>query len=148
MRPFILHCFSRSSSLIGERKGEKSLKKHQWIVTAYSYLLHPLMSKCMCTWLHHPLKLLISTVSLPCTDSSQPWWFHVETYICMFLGCDLPIQLLLKWLSSTYNNRLADRFYNIRFTLPTIQTMQHFMLEQIDLVIFLPVIYQYSSFIL
>ena len=29
--------------------------------------------------------------------------------ICMFLGCDLPMQLLLKLLSSTYKARLVDR---------------------------------------
>ena len=52
---------------------------------------------CMCTCLHHPLKLLTSAVFLLCTDSSQPGWFHVETYmlICMFLGCDLLMQMLL-----------------------------------------------------
>ena len=33
--------------------------------------------------------------------------------ICMFLGCNLPIQLLLKSLSSTYNDRLIDHFYHV-----------------------------------
>ena len=34
-------------------------------------------------------------VFIICTDSSQPEWFHVDTYMCV-LGCDLPIQLPLK----------------------------------------------------
>ena len=28
--------------------------------------------------------------------------------VCIFLGCDLPIQLLLKFLSSGYDDRLVD----------------------------------------
>ena len=40
---------------------------------------------------------IITKPVLQCADSSQPGWFHVETYsICVFLGCDLPIHLLLK----------------------------------------------------
>ena len=38
------------------------------------------MAKCMCAWLHHPLKLL-PNVLLPCTNSNQSGWFHVETYM-------------------------------------------------------------------
>ena len=30
--------------------------------------------------------------------------------ICVFLSCDLPIQLLLKLLSPTYDSRLVDHF--------------------------------------
>ena len=33
--------------------------------------------------------------------------------VCLFLGCDLPIQLLLKLLSSTYNNRLVYCFHYV-----------------------------------
>ena len=29
----------------------------------------------------------------------------------MFLGCDLPIQLMLKSLSSAYNDRLVDHIF-------------------------------------
>ena len=37
--------------------------------------------------------------------------------VCIFLGCDLPIQLLLKFLSNGYDNRLVD---NDRFVNPFI----------------------------
>ena len=48
---------------------------------AYTHYV-TLMAKCMCAWLHHPLKLLLSKL-LPCIDSSQPGWFHAETYMCI-----------------------------------------------------------------
>ena len=32
--------------------------------------------------------------------------------VCMFLGCDLPMQLLLISLSSAYDDRLVD-FHNV-----------------------------------
>ena len=61
--------------------------------------------------------------------------------VCMFLGCDMPIQLVL---SSENKTIMID--YKIRFIIyglrHELQNMQHFMLEQIDLHIFLPVIYQ------
>ena len=47
--------------------------------TAYTYYI-TLIAKCMCIWLSHLLKLLPSML-LPCTDSSQPGWFHGETYM-------------------------------------------------------------------
>ena len=31
----------------------------------------------------------------------------------MFLGCDLPIQVLLKLLSSAYDDRLVDSFHHV-----------------------------------
>ena len=79
--PFILQNFS--ISLTHEWKDEKSLKRCWWIVMAYTYYVM-LMAICMCIWLHHPLKLSTSTAFLPCTNSSQPGWFHVETclYVC------------------------------------------------------------------
>ena len=66
-----------------------------------------LMAKCTCTSLHHPLKLLTSAMFLPYTNSSQPGWFHFENYMSV-LG--VPIQLLLKSLSSAYYDRLVDHF--------------------------------------
>ena len=33
--------------------------------------------------------------------------------ICMFFGYDLPIKGVLKWLSSTYDDRLVDHSYNL-----------------------------------
>ena len=39
-----------------------------------------LMANYTCTGLHHLLKLLPRALLL-CTDSSQPQWFHVETYM-------------------------------------------------------------------
>ena len=47
--------------------------------TAYAYYIM-LMAKCTCAWLHHLLKLLLIAL-FPCTNSSQPGWFHVETYL-------------------------------------------------------------------
>ena len=47
--------------------------------TAHTYYIM-LIAKCTCAWLHHPLKLLPSALLL-CTNSSQPGWFHVETYM-------------------------------------------------------------------
>ena len=48
--------------------------------TAYTYYVM-LMTKYTWTWLHHPLKLLPSTMFLPCTDLGQPGWFHDEAYM-------------------------------------------------------------------
>ena len=78
--------------------------------TAFTYYV-TLMAKRMCAWLHHPLKLLLSTL-LSCTDSSHQDGFMLRL-ICMFLGCDMPIQLVL---SSHYNgyDRLYDRFIMYR----------------------------------
>ena len=59
--------------------------------TPYTYYVK-LMTKCTCAWLHHLLRLLLSS-SLLCTDSSQPGWFQVETYahswavICQYSWC-------------------------------------------------------------
>ena len=47
--------------------------------TAFTYYV-TLVAKRMCASLHHPLKLLLSAL-LWCTDSSQPGWFHFETYM-------------------------------------------------------------------
>ena len=49
--------------------------------TAFTYYVM-LMAKCMCARLHHALKLLPSALLLR-SDSSQPGWFHVETYMCV-----------------------------------------------------------------
>ena len=35
----------------------------------------------------------------------------------MFLGCDLPIQLLLKSLSSAYDDRMVNRFRHVAINL-------------------------------
>ena len=82
------------------------------ICTAMTYYVM-LMVKYTCAWLHHPLKLLPSTL-LSCTDSSQPGWFHVETHMHV-LGLWYAIQLVL---SSEYNDydRLEDRFIMYQFT--------------------------------
>ena len=68
--------------------------------------------------------------------------------ICMFLSCDLPIQLLLKLLSSEFDDRLEDRFHHVEvywFTSRTTKICNSLCLNKyIDLHIFLPVIYQYS----
>ena len=78
MIPFILHYFL--FSLTSKQKGEKSLKRYWWIVQLTATYYITLMVKCMCAWLHHQLKLLLR-VLLPCTNSSQQGWLHVETYM-------------------------------------------------------------------
>ena len=69
--------------------------------TAFTYYVM-LMAKRTCAWLHHPLKLLPLSTLLSCTDSSHQDGFMLRL-ICMFLGCDMPIQLVL---SSEYYDRL------------------------------------------
>ena len=67
-------------------------------------------------------------------------------FICVFLACDLPIQLLLNLLR-TYHDRLVDGFHLILIPITNYEIcIQHFVLEQIDMHIFLPVVYQYSCF--
>ena len=100
------------------------------------YLLHHInghMHVCLIT--SYLLRLFPSEFLL-CTNSSQQGWLYIETYMCI-LGLRLPIQLLLKLLSSEYdhrlvNHRLVNCFYHVLI-----------MLEQIDLPIhvILPVIY-------
>ena len=65
---------------------------------AYTYYV-TLMAKCMCVSLHHSLKLLISAMFFHVLIQVNQDDFMLRL-ICMFLGCDLPIQLLLKLLSS------------------------------------------------
>ena len=77
---------------------------------AYTYYV-TLMAKCTCTWLHHPLKLLTSTIffHVPIQVNQDDFMLRL---ICMFLGCYLPIQLTLKLLSSAHDKRLViDRFW-------------------------------------
>ena len=79
--------------------------------TAYPYYI-TLMAKCTCACLHHLLKLLTSAMfcHVPIQVNQDGFMLRV---ICMFLGCDFPIQLLLILLSSAYNDRLVDRFHYI-----------------------------------
>ena len=66
-----------------------------------------LMAKCMCARLGYLLKLLPSNQACCCHVLIQVSWYDfMLRIICMFLGCDLPIQLLLKLLSSEYYIRL------------------------------------------
>ena len=70
------------------------------------YLLCHITTKSMCTWLHYPLKFIASVMFCYVrTNLCQPGWFLLR-FICVFLGCDLPKKLLLKWSSrrksSTY----------------------------------------------
>ena len=74
--------------------------------TAFTYYVM-LMAKRTCGLLHHPLNLLPLSALLSCTDSSHQDGFMLRL-ICMFLGCDMPIQLVL---SSEYND--YDRFRHV-----------------------------------
>ena len=59
---------------------------------AYTYYT-PLIAKCTCTLLHHPLKLLPSALFLLCTNSSQLKWLHVKS-LYHIAGCLHKVQLL------------------------------------------------------
>ena len=66
-----------------------------------------------------------------------------DLYTCSCqLGYELPIQMVL---SSEYDDRLEDHFIMCWFNSQTTKYVT-FILEQIDLHVFLPVIYQYSYF--
>ena len=68
-----------------------------------------IMAKCTCAWLHQLLKLLTSAIFGHVLIQVKQDGFMLRL-ICIFLGCDLPIQLLLKSLSRTYHDRLVDHF--------------------------------------
>ena len=105
--PFILCCFS--ISLTGERKGEILLKKCRWIVRLIHTYYVTLMAKYMCTWLHHPLKLLPSTCFCHVPIQLNQDGFMLR-FLCIFLDGDLPRQLLLESLLGSYSDRLVDVF--------------------------------------
>ena len=88
--PFILPCLP--FSLTGKQKGERNHWRSVDVCMAFTYYIM-LMAKCTCAWLHHLFKLLPSTL-LSCTDSSHQDGFMLKL-ICMFLRCDMPIQLVL-----------------------------------------------------
>ena len=67
--------------------------------TAFTYYV-TLMAKHTCAGLHHPLKLLPLSALLSCVDSSHQDGLMLRL-VCMFLGCDMPIQLVL---SSEYDD--------------------------------------------
>ena len=57
--------------------------------------------------------------------------------ICVFLDCDLPIQLLLKSLSSEYDYRLVDLFHHIPSHVTNYEIcVEHVMHEQLNLYVF------------
>ena len=90
--------------------------------TAFTYYI-TLMAKRTCAWLHHPLHLLPS-VLLQCTDSR----------------CVLGLQ---------FANTAATKIANKQVWVTDWKIIHHvtnFMVEQIDLHLFLPIIYQYSCF--
>ena len=95
--PFILPCLP--FSLTGERKGEKSLWRGVDELYGF-YLLRHANAKCTCAWLHHPLKLLPLSALLSCMDSSHQDGLMLRL-VCMLLGYDMPIQLVL---SSEYDD--------------------------------------------
>ena len=53
--------------------------------------------------------------------------------VCVFLGCDLPIQLLLKSLASAYHDRLVNHFHHalIYFMNYEIPYMRKFLRDKI-----------------
>ena len=92
----------------------------------------------------YSVKIITKSIAV-ITDTSQPGWFHVETYIMHFLGL---IQLVLKSLSSEYDDRLKDRFILIDVTSYK-DISYNIMLElnlhyTLHLHLFLPEIYLYN----
>ena len=108
--PFILNCFP--FTLTGEWKGPKLLKRRWWIVQFIRIYYVMIMAKCMFTWLHHPLKLLPSAFLL-CIDSSQPGWFHIETYLHV-LGLWFANTAVAKSSSRVYHDRLVDSIHHVQ----------------------------------
>ena len=144
MSPFILHFFS--FSLTDEQQGEKLLKRCWWIATAYTYYV-TLMAKCTNTWLHHPSIKIINkhNIFAMCQFKSARMVSCRDLRICVFLGCDLPIQLLLKSLSSTMRINLVDQFHYVKnhitnYEICNIPAWTNRFPR------FLPVIYLYSCF--
>ena len=115
---WVLSSFIASLSLWLVNKRWEITEEVSMNCMAYTYYI-TLMATCTYAWLHYPFKLLISTL-LPCVDSSQQDGFMLRL-ICMFLGCGLPIQLLLKSLSNQYDHSLDDRFIKYRSTLWTMK---------------------------
>ena len=65
--------------------------------------------------------------------------------LCVFWGCNLPIQLILK-SSDTYLDRLVDHFHHVPIHVTNYTKYVTFHAWKIDLHIFLHVIYQYSCY--
>ena len=82
------------------------------LVTAYTYYIMKI-AKCTCTCLHHLLKLLTSALfcCVPIKVSHDGFMLRL---ICVSLACDLPKHLLLKSLSSAYDDRLVDLFHHVQ----------------------------------
>ena len=94
--------------------------------------------------MHVCLIASLPSTLLLCTDSSQSGWFLVETYIIiLFLGCDMPIQLVLL---NEYVDRLEDHFIMYQFTSWTMKYAIFYAWIKRLTYVFLPVIYQYSCF--
>ena len=97
-------------------KSEKSLKRCWRIVRLipHLYLLHHANGQMHVYLIASFVKII--TMQAQCFAVyrfKSTRMVHVEAYICVFLGYDLPIQLLLKLLSSTYGgNRLVDHFHH------------------------------------
>ena len=72
------------------------------------------MAKSMYAWLHYLLKYY--QVCCCFVMNQVNWYGFMLRLICMFLGCGLPIQLLLKLLSSEYDYRLINHFIIYWFT--------------------------------
>ena len=106
----------------------------------YYYIMQ--MAKYTWAWLHHPLELLTSEMfCLVLIQVNQDGFMF--RLICMFLGCDLTIQLILK--SSTYDDRLVDHFHYISVRCYEICNILY--LNKLTYMLFyLHVLYQYNCF--
>ena len=76
------------------------------------YLLHHVKGQMHMCLIASFVKIINKSNALSCTTQVNQDGFMLRL-ICIFLGCDLAIQLLPKSLSSPYEDRLVDHFHNV-----------------------------------
>ena len=128
MSPFILHCFAFSLA------GEWKVRNHwRGVDKLYGlYLLRHANGQMHVYLIASSIKIItqcniFAMYRFKSASMVSSW----DLRIYVFLGCDLPIQLLLKSLSIVCDDRLVDHFHHVLTT---------------KYVAFTPVIYQYSCF--
>ena len=107
--PFILHCFS--FSLTGN---EKVRNRWRGVNELYGlYLLHHDSGQMHVCLIASSFKITTKHV-LSCTNSNQPGWFHVETYmhvLGMWFANTAGAKIIIKWVRPYIgrSDRLVDQ---------------------------------------
>ena len=107
--PFIIHYFL--FSLSSEHKGEILWKRCRWIV--WLILLCHANGQKHIYLIASSIKIIYKSNVLLCTDSNQPKWFHVETYLCILglrFADTAASKIIIKHL---YDDRLVDCFCHV-----------------------------------